>query len=419
MDNRDRAGTSGDAPDLLIIDDDRDVGALIEVIAGQAGYAPTSVSTFDEFQSQLHDNVALIVIDLMMPCVDGIEVIRYLAARKCKAALLLISAVDQRVLQTAMNLANAQGLWTIKCLHKPLRPRELERVLSQALPIVVDRQNQISDSHPETTSSVSHEFSATDLQRALDCDELVVFYQPKVDILTHALTSLEALVRWEHPEQGVLDPKWFIPLAEQCGLIEPVTECVMGKAFAQLAIWENQGLKLYVAINVSASSLNRIDLPDRIGELVRRHGVSPEQVILEVTESWLTEDAVTALDILTRLRLKGFGLAIDDFGTGYSTMEQLKEIPFSELKLDRAFVHGAKDHSQARTIAGSSVSLGQELNLKVVAEGVETEEDWDLVTALGCDMAQGYFIAPPMRGDELSAWLQHWRAQRRFPGPLR
>ncbi|MDH3638689.1 MAG: EAL domain-containing response regulator [Gammaproteobacteria bacterium] len=405
------------APELLVIDDDQDVGALVEHIAERAGYSPTSVSKFDEFKFHFDDDVALIVIDLMMPGVDGIEVLRYLAAQNCAAALVLISAVDQRVLQTAMQLAKAQGLWTIKSLTKPFPPAELETVLSQALPTVTNRRVRPAIEHTDVAPEVRHELSQMDLQRALDKDEIVVFYQPKINIVTRALGSLEALVRWEHPREGILEPGHFIPLAEQSGLIETVTERVMEKAFAQIAEWQNQGLRLYVAINVSASSLNRIDLPDRIAELVSVYNVAPEQIIIEVTESWLTDDAVTALDILTRMRLKGFGLAIDDFGTGYSTMEQLKEIPFSELKLDRAFVHGATDHNEARVIAGSSVSLGQELNLQVVAEGVETEEDWDLVSALGCDMAQGYFIAPPMRGGDFLEWLQRWREQHRLSDP--
>ena len=403
-----------DAPELLVIDDDQDVGVLVEHIAERAGYSPISVSTFDEFKSHLDDDVALIIIDLMMPGVDGIEVLRYLAARNCAAALVLISAVDQRVLQTAMQLAKAQGLWTIKSLTKPFSPSALETVLSRALPVVAERRARPASNSMDAVSTSRHELSQSDLQRALDNDELVVFYQPKINIVTRALGSLEALVRWEHPKEGILDPGQFIPLAEQTGLIDSVTERVMEKAFTQIVEWQNLGLRLYVAINISASSLNRIDLPDRIAALASVYDVAPEQVIIEVTESWLTDDAVTALDILTRLRLKGFGLAIDDFGTGYSTMEQLKEIPFSELKLDRAFIHGATDHNEARAIAGSSVSLGQELNLQVVAEGVETEEDWGLVSDLGCDMAQGYFIAPPMRGGDLPEWLRRWCKQHRI-----
>lgn len=402
-------------PRLLVIDDDQDVGALVGVIAEKAGYSPTSVSTFADFKVQFGADVALVVIDLMMPGVDGVEVIRYLAARNCDAALVLISAVDQRVLQTATQLAKAQGLWTIKSLTKPFPPAELETVLSEALPIVADRQAKPA-AWPDGGGRAALELSRADLEQALQRDEIVVFYQPKINIVTRALGSVEALARWQHPKEGMLEPGHFIPVAERSGLIDAVTDRVMEKAFAQMSDWQRRGLLLYVAINVSTTSLNRIDLPDHIAGLVALHGVAPEQVIVEVTESWLTDDAVTALDILTRLRLKGFGLAIDDFGTGYSTMEQLKEIPFSELKLDRAFVHGATGHDQARVIAGSSVNLGQELNLQVVAEGVETEDDWNLVSALGCDMAQGYFIAPPMSGSDLPDWLHDWRRKHRLPG---
>lgn len=193
-------------------------------------------------------------------------------------------------------------------------------------------------------------------------------------------------------------------------MINAVTYAVMEKAFAQCADWLTGGLDLKVSINVSTRSLTDLELPDKIIELSQRHGISSDQIVLEITESWLSKDQVAALDILTRLRIKGFDLSIDDYGTGYSTMQQLKEIPFSELKLDRSFVTDAGTNPDARAIVESSIKLGHELNLRVVAEGVASQADWDLVCQLKCDEGQGFFIARPMPGRDMPNWLDRWQA---------
>ena len=219
-------------------------------------------------------------------------------------------------------------------------------------------------------------------------------------------------MRWHHPRLGLLHPKSFVPLAEQSGVIDTLTEIVMTHSFAQLGEWLREGFHVNVSINLSARSLVSLDLPDRVAGVAARHGISPQQVILEVTESWLIEDIVRALDILSRFRIKGFGLSVDDFGTGYATLQQLQDIPFSELKIDQSFIRGASDDHGARVIADSSVSLGQKLDLQVVAEGVESAEDWQMVQRLGCDMAQGYYIARPMEGNDVAAWFQDWRVSR-------
>ena len=178
--------------------------------------------------------------------------------------------------------------------------------------------------------------SLEDLREGIDRDELRVYYQPKIDLNKLTVHSVEALARWQHPGLGLLSPDRFIEMSEEGGLINAVTHAVMEKSFAQCADWLTGGLDLKVSINVSTRSLTDLDLPDKIIELAGRQDIQPHQVVLEITESWIGKDQVAALDILTRLRIKGFDLSIDDYGTGYSTMQQLKEIPFSELKLDGA-----------------------------------------------------------------------------------
>ena len=172
--------------------------------------------------------------------------------------------------------------------------------------------------------------------------------------------------------------------------------------------WRADGLDLKIGVNFSVDNLNQLDLPEWIVSVASEEGMDPSKVILEVTESRLMEDVTKPLEILTRLRLKRIGISIDDFGTGFSSMEQLKRIPFEELKIDRAFVFGAAGDPSARAILESSVDLGKRMGMSLVAEGAETQEDWDLVAELGCDMVQGYFVAKPMPGDELPSWIAEW-----------
>ena len=179
-------------------------------------------------------------------------------------------------------------------------------------------------------------------------------------------------------------------------------------AFSQWAQWNRNGLTVKLAVNISARSLSEMDLPDRIEQIASRHRVPCNKVVLEITESWLGQDTITALDILTRLRMKGFELSVDDFGTGYATMLQLKQIPYSEIKLDQAFIRDAATDRESRSIVEAAIALGQKLGLCVVAEGIEKQADWDLIAELGCDEGQGFYIAHPMPGEAIPDWLAHW-----------
>jgi len=217
--------------------------------------------------------------------------------------------------------------------------------------------------------------------------------------------GVEALVRWNHPTDGIIGPFDFIHLVEDNNLIYELTQAVCKKVLQYVSRWQAQGINLDIAINISTEALRNLSWPDDIANQVEAAGLQPSNVTFEITESHLMEHFVVALDILSRLSLKRFKLSIDDFGTGYSSMEQLQRVPFSELKIDRAFVRGASEDTSARAILESSVSLAKKLDMKIVAEGVETEEDWNLVAELGCDEVQGFYIARPMPADQLCRWL--------------
>jgi len=225
--------------------------------------------------------------------------------------------------------------------------------------------------------------TAQELEEGLENGALQVVFQPKISVATRELVGVEALARWRHPDRGMLGPAAFIPLAEESGKNKALTEAIFACAMAQAGEWHAAGLDLQVAVNVSVDVLDSVDLPERLVASAEAEGINPSRVIIEVTESRLMTDPRAPLEVLTRLRLKGIMLSIDDFGTGYSSMEQLKRIPFTEFKIDRGFVHGAADEPATRAILESSVALGKTLGLKVVAEGLETQEDWYLVAELG------------------------------------
>jgi EAL domain-containing protein (putative c-di-GMP-specific phosphodiesterase class I) len=232
------------------------------------------------------------------------------------------------------------------------------------------------------------------------------------------VVGVESLVRWEHPEDGLIFPDRFIGLAEEHGLISEVTRTVLASAFKQAKTWLQGGHHLPVAVNVSVNDLTALDFPDVAAELATVAGIEPRVITLEVTEGRVMKELSTALDVLSRLRLKRFRLAIDDFGTGNSSLAQLRDLPFDELKVDRSFVHGASADGTLRAICNASLRMAHQLNMQVVAEGIEDRNDWDLLRQLGYDVGQGYFIARPMPAENLASWMADWDVRRRATNSL-
>jgi len=247
-----------------------------------------------------------------------------------------------------------------------------------------------------------------DLRAAIRHGDLELFYQPKVEISTGLIAGAEALVRWRHPERGYIPPDVFIPVAEKSGFIGELTKWVMDEACRQIRHWQDIGLtRVAVAVNVSAGDLRRPDLTDMIANTLVNHGVSPQYLELEVTESMVMQDVDMVIGTLRRLRSLGIGISIDDFGTGYSSLAYLKRFPVKRLKIDRSFVRDLGSHGEGRVIPKVIVDLAHALSVKVVAEGVETAEQLQALAELGCDEAQGYFLGRPMPRDEFEAFLQN------------
>lgn len=238
------------------------------------------------------------------------------------------------------------------------------------------------------------------------------YYQPKIDIRHGEVKGVEALARWLHPEHGVISPAFFIPQLENQPLIDTFTEYLLHKVTHDLKQWLKAELTISVSANLSAARLGQKGLLEFLDGLCLAQEVPTDRLVFEVTETMLMGHLASSIGTLTRMRLKGFGLAMDDYGIGYSSIQQLSRCPFTELKIDREFVHGAASQVSKRIILESSIQMGRRLGVLTVAEGVETHEDWLLLAELGCDMAQGYYIAKPMPAQELTGWLQHYRPRR-------
>ncbi|WP_338504329.1 EAL domain-containing protein [Sphingomonas kaistensis] len=248
-----------------------------------------------------------------------------------------------------------------------------------------------------------------ELERTLRQGGLRLVYQPKVDAVDGSLVRVEALVRWAHSELGAIPPARFIPLAEEHGLIDDLTQWALRTALRQWREWKAAGLDTSLAVNISAISLEQLDFPDLVERMCRALSVPTDRLVLELTEG-ATQPLINMMDTLTRFRIKGLGLALDDFGTGYSGLMQLRRLPFSEIKIDRQFITELTTSRDDQVIVRAVIELAHGLDLKVTAEGVETAEQLGILRAMGCDLIQGYLLAHPLEAGDLVAWaIRHKR----------
>jgi diguanylate cyclase (GGDEF)-like protein len=245
-----------------------------------------------------------------------------------------------------------------------------------------------------------------ELRRAVEQDEFVLYFQPKIELSTGRVAGAEVLIRWQHPARGLLSPAAFIPFAEQTGFIRQITRWMLDRAIAQAVAWHRAGQPLPLAVNISAEDIADVHLDARVARMLTRHECPPSILTLEVTESGFIDDPASAMRMLEALATLGVNISIDDFGTGYSSLSQLARMPATELKIDRSFVLGLESDPAYAAIVRSAIDMGHSLGVKVVAEGIENEESGRRLTSLGCDIAQGYFYARPMTQDALMRWLE-------------
>ena len=345
--------------------------------------------------------VDICIVDLNMPGMDGMELIRHLAEARSKVAVILSSALDRPLIASVETMARAYGIRLLGAMEKP--------ATAQALQDLVALYGMHAQARRRPARTPLQEPSLDELRAALAAQQFEPWFQPKANLRSGEIHSAEALARWRHPERGMIPPNLFIPLMEQHGLIDELTAQMVARTAEAWRIWAAKGQHYKVSINLSLSSLALPGYAEGLIRVLEQHEVPPRHIVFEVTESAAMADLPHSLENLARLRMKGYGLSIDDYGTGYSSMQQLLRIPFSELKLDRAFVTGTSDDRAKALVLSSALALAHELKLESVAEGVESPADWHFLNRLNCQYAQGYLISKPVPAAEFCSAVTSWR----------
>ncbi len=382
---------------LIVEDDDFQRRAFVKILRGLGVPRILEAANGRQALAILRSaaRIDLVLCDLDMPEMDGIEFMRHMGQIASSAAVIINSFKEQPLLDSVAKMVQSHGLYLLGVIAKPTTQGKLEDLLANYNP----RQLSVAAlvSKPK--------FSLAEILAGMTQKQFLPFFQPKIDFQSGRLLGAEVLARWDHPEHGLIYPTAFIKLLEHNNEIDSLTMQMLREAAIACRQWREHGMDLTVAVNISLVSLGDTHLADRITQVVRAAGLDPEYLILEITETAIMADMSAALENLTRLRMRGFGLAIDDYGTGFSSLQRLGQIPFTELKIDQSFVTACGDHSASRAIVESSIGLAHRLNIKCVAEGIESQADWDGLKAMQCDVAQGYLIAKPM---DASLFLEYW-----------
>lgn len=329
----------------------------------------------------------IVMSDLDMPEMDGMEFIRHLANQHPGISVIIMSSQDNVLITSVEKMAQSHALRLLGAVEKPLFLEQLKKLLTL---------HQQAQKMAARTTPSSASFTLEDVLQAVRKKQIEAFLQPKVMLKTGRIVGAEALARWIHPEQGIIGPYAFIPLLEESGNMEELTLLMLERTASVSRLMHDKGHMLVMSVNLSLSSLGDTTLAERLTRVVQNAGADPHHIILEITESAAMTNVAHALENLARLRIRGFGLSIDDYGTGFSSMQQLTRVPFSELKIDRSFVTDCATNHSLRVIIESSIDMARKLRVKSVAEGVETQEEWDMLKSMNCDVVQGYFIAKPM-----------------------
>lgn len=339
----------------------------------------------------------LIVCDLMMPDTDGIEFLRWLAAEHVDVPVVLLSGTEERVLHAAEQLAIEYRLRLLGSLAKPVDMGSLALLLERGA------NSQLHSASRAANRDIQSEEIEASIQTSV-----VLHYQPKVFLADRSIAGFEALLRWRARDDSPYSPFSFVRAAEDRHLIDQLTTRVFELAVADLASWREDGCEPAVSLNISAANLKDLSLPESLARRLEEAGLSNDRITLELTETAVVDDIGLSLDILTRIRLKSFHLSLDDFGTGYASLEKLTQMPFTEVKVDRGFIIGARTSPDKAKVLRAAVELAHDLNLTVVAEGVESLSDLKLVESLNCDIAQGFLFSRAIPPEEVPSFVSTW-----------
>lgn len=390
---------------LLVIDDEQEICDLVADVAETLGFFSEQCFDLNHLDELTLDPMPdILVLDLSMPNVDGIEVINHLGTLNQKPQLVLMSGFERSVLDGAHHLAERLSVPVLGQLNKPFSVKSLISLLQQR-PIA-----PFKAAPPNGGRAQSAPVSEDDIIAGLEQKTFIAYFQPQVDLKSGQLHGVETLVRWHRPD-GLMMPDEFLPFMEKTDHILGLTETVIEQTLEQFSRWRNAGLPpLQASINLSASHLDEFNLPALMLRLLRQYNANANDITFEITERvGLNNDNQSILNTLTRLRLKGFYLSIDDFGTGYSSLAQLNQLPFNEIKIDKSFVLHLLSSPISRAIVESSISLAQQLGVRCVAEGIETPEIEQALSAMGCDIGQGYLYSKALPPEAFIKWAGNYR----------
>jgi EAL domain-containing protein (putative c-di-GMP-specific phosphodiesterase class I) len=354
-----------------------------------------------EIFRNLEEPIDIIVSDLDMPGMDGMEFIRHVGLIGTPVSLILASSLERAVIATVETMARAYGVTLLGAIEKPPTSKKLAAVIAL---------HRAPAEAPRRAPAAREVFELAEVVAGMARGEFEPFFQPKVEMQSRDVVGAEAMARWRHPQKGIIGPAAFLPLLQAAGRLGGLMDIMLKQAAATCSRWRGDGYDATVSLNLSPDTLVDLELAERLTRVVAAEGLEGRDVIFEVTESAMAADIGRALENLSRLRVKGFGLSLDDYGTGYSSMQQLARIPFTELKIDQSFVRNAATRPSDRAVLESSLEIAQKLGIVAVAEGVESQAEWDMLREMGCRLAQGYFIGHPMGAHEFLAWLAARRA---------
>ena len=376
--------------------------ALCEVL-GQLGASritevPDGHTALRCFQDSFTPAMNLAIIDISLAGMDGLELIRSLAAMNCRAQVIMIGALPNNLLFSIETMAQAYGIELLGTLAKPVNPQSLQELIAHYTPPPA----------PSQARKPGPIFTFGEVGVGLQARQFEPYFQPKIHLETGRVKGLEVFARWVHPEHGVLGPSSFIDALEQNNRIDFFDWCMIEKSVEYCRQFQDQGLPVEISINVAPETLAHPAFLQQIAACVERHRVLPLYLTFEMPESSVLTNDPSFLERLVRLRMLGYGLAIDDYGTGRSNLQLLARVPFTELKIDRSFVDGASRRRALGTVLSSCLGLARSLDRESCAVGVETRQDWDFLQGLGCTYAQGYHIARPMRAEAFGGWLEDW-----------
>ena len=380
---------------VLIVDDEAIQRLILARCVEMLGWKADTAASLDEavakFSAGSHD---VVVIDLCLGEQDGMHLLRHLRRGHADPSVIFVSGVDDRIRAAAFRIARDLGLRVAGTLAKPIDPYSLHALL------LSNPTRVHADTRRVTGSPTAEEFES-----ALRNDEIHTEYQPKTDLMTGEIVGVEALARWRSPTRGMVSPEQFVPVAEQSDLINKLTYRVLEDAIMACRQWRELMPNCSVAVNISPHVLGDPKLLPEIDAILGQNRMPPGALIAEVTESTMISNLPIATEVLTRLSIRGVRVSMDDFGTGYSSLLSLLRMPFTELKIDRSFVSVCKTDPEAWKIVRATVSLARELGMRVVAEGIETEDLSDRLRDVGCDMGQGWYFGRPMRADAIMRWI--------------